>query len=89
MYKPRPVLPAVLLSIAILTLLVAVGCDFSEEGRAKEAPITGSNTTTIGAGGSTFIAPLMARWVGSYGQAHPVHVNYRAIGSGAGIEEMK
>ncbi len=89
MYRHRPLFTAALLFAAILALLVAVGCDFSEEGRAKEAPITGSNTTTIGAGGSTFIAPLMTRWVSSYEQAHPVRVNYRPIGSGAGIEEMK
>ncbi len=74
---------------AALALAVTAGCDYSEEGKAKEAPITGTNTRTLGAAGSTFIAPLMARWSSSYEQTHPVHVNYRPIGSGAGIEEMK
>lgn len=79
MYRHRPFLTVTLLSTTILALLLAVGCDFSEEGRAKEAPITTSNTRTIGAGGSTFIAPLMTRWASSYEQAHPVHLNYRPI----------
>src|SRR5208283_3925013 len=60
-----------------------------EEGRAKETPIATTNTRTIGAAGSTFIAPLMERWSSSYEQTHPVHVNYRPIGSAAGIDEMK
>ena len=74
---------------AALALAVTPGCDFSEEGKTKETPVATSNTRTIGAAGSTFIAPLMARWSSSYEQTHPVHVNYRPIGSGAGIEEMK
>jgi phosphate transport system substrate-binding protein len=74
---------------AIVALLMAVGCDFSEEGKAKETPVAATNIRTIGSAGSTFIAPLMARWAGDYEKAHPVHVNYRPIGSGAGIDEMK
>jgi phosphate transport system substrate-binding protein len=31
----------------------------------------------------------MDRWASSYAQAHPVHVNYRPIGSGGGIDEIK
>jgi phosphate transport system substrate-binding protein len=68
---------------------MVVGCDFSEEGKAKEAPVATTNIRTIGSAGSTFIAPLMSRWAGDYEKSHPVHVNYRPIGSGAGIEEMK
>ena len=74
---------------AALALAVTPGCDFSEEGKTKETPVATSNTRTIGAAGSTFIAPLMVRWSSTYEQTHPVHVNYRPIGSGAGIEEMK
>jgi len=44
----------------------------------------------MGAAGSTFIAPLMSAWAKGYQQIHPnVRVNYRPIGSGAGIEEFK
>jgi len=75
--------------VAGLALAMTGGCSFSEEGRAKETPIATTNTRTIGAAGSTFIAPLMERWSSSYEQTHPVHVNYRPIGSAAGIDEMK
>jgi phosphate transport system substrate-binding protein len=44
----------------------------------------------MGAAGSTFIAPLMEKWVSSYQQSHPtVQINYRPVGSGEGIEEIK
>jgi len=31
----------------------------------------------------------MTRWSSDYEQTHPVRVNYRPIGSGGGIDEMK
>jgi phosphate transport system substrate-binding protein len=44
----------------------------------------------LGAAGSTFIAPIMTKWVSVYQQTHPtVQINYRPIGSGGGIEEFK
>jgi phosphate transport system substrate-binding protein len=89
MRRYRQPLTLSLLAVAVVALATTAGCSYSEEGNAKEAPITGSNTRTLGAAGSTFIAPLMARWASSYEQAHPVHVNYRPIGSGGGIDEIK
>ena len=89
MRRYRQSLTLSLFATAVLALAVTAGCSFSEEGRAKETPMSTTNTRTIGAAGSTFIAPLMASWASSYEQAHPVHVNYRPIGSGGGIEEMK
>jgi phosphate transport system substrate-binding protein len=39
--------------------------------------------------GSTFIAPLMERWIGEYAQIHPgVSFVYDAVGSGEGIERF-
>jgi len=80
-------------SVAVMStmfaMLLTVGCDLSEDGKVKETPMATTNTRTIGAAGSTFVAPLMERWSRTYAQTHAVHVNYRPIGSGAGIEEMK
>jgi phosphate transport system substrate-binding protein len=47
-------------------------------------------TNAIGGVGSTFVDPLMKRWIMGFEQAHPkILVNYRAIGSGGGIDELK
>ena len=89
MRRYRQSLTLSLFATAVLALAVTAGCSFSEEGKAKETPMSTTNTRTIGAAGSTFIAPLMARWASSYEQAHPVHVNYRPIGSGGGIDAIK
>lgn len=45
---------------------------------------------TITGAGSSFVAPIMARWVADYQQSHPnVHINYQSIGSGGGIQQLK
>lgn len=66
MRRYRQSLTLSLFATAVLALAVTAGCSFSEEGRAKETPMSTTNTRTIGAAGSTFIAPLMARWASSY-----------------------
>ena len=77
----------VILTCAVCTsLVVTVGCSSSS---ADSSP-TPSTTNSIGAAGSTFIAPLMSAWAKGYQQIHPnVRLNYRPIGSGAGIDEFK
>lgn len=72
----------------VLVAGVTVGC--SSEGSAASAPPANAPDSTIGAAGSTFIAPLMTAWIKGYEQAHPkMKVNYRSIGSGGGIDEFK
>ncbi len=47
------------------------------------------NTHIIGAG-STFVYPLMSRWISDYQQKHQgVQINYQSIGSGGGIQQLK
>lgn len=49
-----------------------------------------SETITISGAGSTFVNPVMTRWVQDFQQTHPnVHVNYQSIGSGGGIQQVK
>ncbi|MGN6369435.1 MAG: phosphate ABC transporter substrate-binding protein PstS [Phycisphaerae bacterium] len=39
--------------------------------------------------GSTFVAPIMAKWIQEYGQKNPdVKIDYQAIGSGGGIKNL-
>jgi len=79
-------------AVAIFGLTTIAGCNYRGEDAVKEKDFAVSTTvkTAIGASGSTFVSPLMAKWVSAYQSAHPgVQVNYRAIGSGAGIAELK
>ena len=49
----------------------------------------GGNVQIIGAG-STFVYPLMSRWIADYQQNHQgVQINYQSIGSGGGIQQLK
>ena len=44
---------------------------------------------TINAAGATFPAPLYQKWFGEYRSIHPnVQINYQAIGSGGGIQQL-
>jgi phosphate transport system substrate-binding protein len=48
---------------------------------------TGGSSDLTGAG-STFVFPLMSRWVDDYQKLCSVKVNYQSVGSGAGITQL-
>ena len=84
--------PNLLAVLASLTVALLASCNYKGEETVREKDFATSSTvqTAIGAAGSTFVGPIMASWIGAYQQAHPsTQVNYRSIGSGAGIEELK
>jgi phosphate transport system substrate-binding protein len=71
-------------------LLLAIGCNYSEDGKPPADPTYATTQVrTFSAAGSTFVAPLMSRWSSDYQKANNVRVNYRSIGSGAGLSELK
>jgi phosphate transport system substrate-binding protein len=77
---------------ALLTAALFAGCNYSgeEPEKEKDFAVSASVKTAIGAAGSTFVNPIMEKWIASYQQAHPgTLVNYRPIGSGAGIDALK
>lgn len=76
---------------ATFALLLASGCtNYSEDGKPPAEPTFGTTQVrTFSAAGSTFVGPLMSRWSSDYEKAHKVRVNYRSIGSGAGLSELK
>ncbi|HEX3438473.1 MAG TPA: phosphate ABC transporter substrate-binding protein PstS [Pseudacidobacterium sp.] len=77
------------LSTAFLTLL-CVSCSGNSENYAPKEPEVSNNPIgTFGAAGSTFIAPLFSRWSDDYVTSHQMRVNYRPIGSGAALGELK
>ncbi|HVW78633.1 MAG TPA: phosphate ABC transporter substrate-binding protein PstS [Alloacidobacterium sp.] len=64
----------------LATLAGAVGCKSN----------SGTGTVSISGAGSTFVYPVMTRWIEGYAQAHSnVQINYQSIGSGGGIQQVK
>jgi hypothetical protein len=49
-----------LLASATLTILCTVGCNYSEEGKTADTTYAATQTRTLGAAGSTFVAPLIS-----------------------------
>jgi phosphate transport system substrate-binding protein len=49
-----------------------------------------SNTVALNGAGSTFVYPLMGRWIQDFHQSHSnTQINYQSIGSGGGIQQVK
>jgi phosphate transport system substrate-binding protein len=75
----------VLLSLVFLSLFAAVACNTSK----SSSTAVNSSNQMIGAG-STFIYPVMTRWIAAFQATHPgVQINYQSIGSGGGIQQLK
>jgi len=77
---------------ALLGAVIIAGCNTRGEETVADKDFATSSTvkTAVGSAGSTFAAPMMASWVTAYHQMHPTTViNYRPIGSGAGISEFQ
>jgi phosphate transport system substrate-binding protein len=77
---------------ALLTSFAVVfvsGCNVAEEAKTTDVKITNASIRSISASGSTAIQPLIDRWGKDYEKAHPLEVNYRPTGSGAGIDNLR
>lgn len=49
-----------------------------------------NGTVAIAGAGSTFVYPVMTRWIQDFQQSHPnVQINYQSIGSGGGIQQVR
>jgi phosphate transport system substrate-binding protein len=84
--RNRIVLSSLLLCLAI----TLAGCSSKPGGGslAVNKPSAGGGQV-IGAG-STFVYPVMSRWIDDYHRDHPdVQINYQSIGSGGGIQQLK
>ncbi len=74
-----------LLSVPLFATIILTGCN-------SGTPTTAAarNNTQLTAAGSSFVYPVMMRWVQAYGQDHQgLQINYQSIGSGGGIEQLK
>jgi phosphate transport system substrate-binding protein len=51
---------------------------------------SGPESVSLNGAGSTFVYPLMGRWIQDFHGSHPnVQINYQSIGSGGGIQQVK
>jgi phosphate transport system substrate-binding protein len=49
-----------------------------------------SNQVALNGAGSTFVYPVMGRWIQDFQQSHStIQINYQSIGSGGGIQQVK
>ena len=64
------------------TLLAASACFSGRRGNGDAIKIQGA--------GSSFVNPLMQKWVSEYGKLNPsVRIDYQSIGSGGGVKQVK
>jgi hypothetical protein len=56
-----------------------------------EHPVTAGNGggSALTGAGSTFINPVMSRWIADFQKERQVQINYQSIGSGGGIQQLK
>ncbi len=84
--------PWILAVVLVASVALLGGCNYKGEETTKEKDfaVSASVKTAIGAAGSTFVNPIMTKWIAAYQQAHPgTLINYRPIGSGAGIDLLR
>ena len=58
-------------------------------GAAIALSATASEAKDLNGAGGTAIYPVLAKWAATYNQATGIAVNYQAIGSGAGIAQIR
>jgi phosphate transport system substrate-binding protein len=80
-----------LLSLALLAAVIASttmlgSCGGNKSGSAADSTATASSGLT--GAGSTFINPIMTNWASEYQKSDSITVNYQAVGSGAGINNL-
>ncbi len=81
-----PVRGTIRLAAVLMALPVMVGCNSGSKPQPEGAQ---GSTQVIGAG-SSFVYPVMTRWISNFQDSHPaVRINYQSIGSGGGIEQLK
>lgn len=72
--------------LAVMLLAGGMGCNKTQDGASQTGDK--SNTDGLRGAGSSFVKPIMDRWVEEYTKAKGGKVNYQAQGSSAGIKAM-
>jgi len=83
--KPKVDVQLCLLLIPLFAAIITIGCSV-----AKPAVAATGDSAHIIAAGSSFVYPIMMRWVEAYqGDHQGLRINYQSIGSGGGIQQLK
>ena len=83
---PRNLRRLSVLPLILATFLFWTACNSGP----KPATPPQENVNTLVGAGSTFIYPIMTRWISDFQSTHPgVQINYQSIGSGGGIQQLK
>ncbi|HVO59300.1 MAG TPA: phosphate ABC transporter substrate-binding protein PstS [Terriglobales bacterium] len=73
----------------LLFLATLLACNSGSKSLSA-APQSGGNSNSIVGAGSTFVYPVMTRWISDFQNSHSgVQINYQSIGSGGGIQQLK
>jgi phosphate transport system substrate-binding protein len=75
-------------ALAVLSILSVLGCGGGGGGGSGGSDGSRKSTGPITGGGSSFIAPMMKEWAGTYLKAEGVQVDYTSSGSSDGISKM-
>ena len=79
---------AAALVCAAVLVLASLACN--KQSSLSNAPQGNTNSGSIIGAGSTFIYPVMTRWISAFQGSHRgVQINYQSIGSGGGIQQLK
>ena len=69
-------------TLLIAFLMFSTACFSGRRGKGDAVKIQGA--------GSSFVNPLMQKWVSEYGKLNPnIRIDYQSIGSGGGIKQVK
>jgi phosphate transport system substrate-binding protein len=82
----RTTKPARLAAVVALAAIALGAC--SSGGTPVTPGSAGGGAKTLTGAGATFPAPLYQKWADEYNKAKGVQINYQAIGSGGGVQQI-
>lgn len=71
------------------TASLVAGCSSSQNQPAADQTMAPTSNVSLTGAGSTFIYPILSKWIDVYHTKAGVEINYQAVGSGAGIQQIK
>jgi phosphate transport system substrate-binding protein len=77
--------------VALLSLAFGSSCNSSSSSKKEGLASPGGSNSILGAG-STFVYPIMTRWISEFQRVNSnseVQINYQSMGSGGGIQQLK
>ncbi|MFL6334510.1 MAG: phosphate ABC transporter substrate-binding protein PstS [Pyrinomonadaceae bacterium] len=84
MHLSKTIVRAPLALLLATASVLALACSGRQQGGA------GGDDIKLQGAGSTFVNPLLQKWVSEYGKLKPdVKIDYQSIGSGGGIKQIK